>query len=184
MAALFLLLRRPEVQPRRTAPPNRHSERSDPAFSRARLVCAGSRREESLFAFCAASASGLLPLFLPLKIKMPMPPAPRIKPRPAPRTPRLALQIFPNRHVRPASPAQNRPLPPFPPRPNRNRMPRQRNMTILASIVDPATPHLDRHNIRRRVIVRTPRLRINLDPAHRWRLAESLVAHRHLAKSQ
>jgi hypothetical protein len=42
---------RARLQPCRNAPPThaRHSERSDPAFSCARLLCAGSRREESLF---------------------------------------------------------------------------------------------------------------------------------------
>jgi hypothetical protein len=49
-------------------------------------------------------------------------------------------------------------------------MARERNMTILASIVDAAAPHLDRNNIRRRAVVRAPRLRINLDPAHLWTL--------------
>jgi hypothetical protein len=90
--------------------------------------------------------------------------APRIKPRPAPRTPRLAIHILPNRHLHPASPAQNRPLLPLPPPPNRNRMPRQRNMAILASPVDPATPHLNRNNIHRRPPVHTPRLRIKSHP--------------------
>src|SRR5260370_11214529 len=101
---------------------------------------------------------------------MPMPPTPRIKSRPAPGTPRLAIHILPNRHLRPASPAQNRPRIPLPPPPNRNSMPRQRNMAILASIVDPTAPHLNRHNIRRRPVVHTPHLRINLDPAHLWTL--------------
>src|SRR5712664_948559 len=105
-----------------------------------------------------------------------MPPAPRIKPRPTSRTPRLAPHILPNRHLRPASPAQNRPRIPLSPPPNRNRMPRQRNMTILASIVDPATPHLDRHNIHRRPVVHTPRLRINLDPAHLWSFPSAPVS--------
>src|SRR5882757_8634022 len=95
-----------------------------------------------------------------------MPPAPRIKPRPAPRTPRLTLHILPNRHLQPASPAQNRPRIPLPPPPNRNSMPRQSLMTILASPVNSATSHLDGHNIQLRVIVQTPRLRINLDPAN------------------
>jgi len=99
-----------------------------------------------------------------------MPLAPRIKPRPASRAPRLAIQILPNRHLRPASPTQNRPLLPLPSRPNRNRMPRQRNMAIPASIVDPATPHLDRHNIHRRAVMHASRLPINLDPAHLWTL--------------
>src|SRR6266404_4410098 len=105
-----------------------------------------------------------------LKIKMPMPLAPRIKPRPASRAPRLAIQILPNRHLRPASPTQNRPLLPLPSRPNRNRMPRQRNMAILASPVDPATPHLDRHNIHRRAVMHASCLPINLDSAHLWTL--------------
>jgi len=56
-------------------------------------------------------------------------------------------------------------------------MPRQRNMAILASIVDPATPHLDRYNIRRRLVVRTPRLRIDLDPAHLWPLPSAWFSH-------
>ena len=97
-------------------------------------------------------------------------PTPRIKPRPTPRTPRLALHILPNRQLHPASPAQNRPLLPLPSRPNRNRMPRQRNMAILASIVDPAAPHLDRNNIHRRAVMHASRLPINLDPAHLWTL--------------
>jgi hypothetical protein len=99
-----------------------------------------------------------------------MPSAPRIKPRPASRTPRRALHILPNRQLPPASPAQNRPLLPLPPRPNRNRMPRQRLMTILASPVHPATPHLDRNNVQLGVVVPTPRLRIDFDPTHVWTL--------------
>src|SRR5258706_10047551 len=94
--------------------------------------------------------------------------APRIKPRPAPRTPRLAIHILPNRHLHPASPAQNGPRIPLPPRPNRNSMPRQLLMAILASPVHPATPHLDRNNIHCRVPMRTPRLRVDIDPAHLW----------------
>jgi len=43
-------------------------------------------------------------------------------------------------------------------------------MAILASIVDLATSHLDRHNIHGRPIVHTPRLRIQLDPTHVWTL--------------
>src|SRR5260370_13975446 len=43
-------------------------------------------------------------------------------------------------------------------------------MAILASIVDPATPHLDRHNIHRRAVMHASRLPINLDPAHLWTL--------------
>src|ERR1700730_7013506 len=96
--------------------------------------------------------------------------APRIKPRPASRTPRRALHILPNRHLHPASPAQNRPRLPLPPPPNHNRMPRQRLMAILASPVHPATPHLDRNNIHRRPPMQTPRLRIHLNPAHLWPL--------------
>jgi hypothetical protein len=99
-----------------------------------------------------------------------MPSAPRIKSRPTPRTPRLALPILPNRHLHPASPAQNRPRIPLPPPPNRNSMPRQRLMTILASPVHPATSHLDRHNIHRRPPMRTPRLRIHLDSPNLWTL--------------
>src|SRR5882724_4569308 len=95
-----------------------------------------------------------------------MPPAPRIKPRPTPRTPRLALHILPNRHLHPASPAQNRPRIPFPPPPNPNSMPRQSLMTILASPVNPTTSHLDRNNVHRRPPMHTSCLRINLNAAH------------------
>jgi hypothetical protein len=104
------------------------------------------------------------------KIKMPMLPAPGIKSRPATWTPRLALQIFPNRHLHAASPAQNRPRIPLPPRPDCNRMPRQRNMAILASIVDPAAPHLDRNNIHGRPVMCAPRLRIKLNSVNLWTL--------------
>ncbi len=110
-------------------------------------------------------------------------PAPRIKPRPAPRTPRLALHILPNRHLPPASPTQNRPRVPLLPRPNNNRMPRQRLMAILASPIHPATSHLDRHNIHRRPPMRTPRLRIHLDPAHLWTLPD-VLNHRSLTKTK
>ena len=144
----------------------------------------------NLFPLCGPSRSlRLRVIFSPasslfaslLKIKMPMPSAPRIKPRPAARTPRLALHILPNRHLHPASPAQNRPLPPLPSRPNRNRMPRQRLMAILASPVHPATPHLDRNNIHCRPPMRTPRLLINIDPTHRRRLPSVPIRHRRLA---
>ena len=97
-------------------------------------------------------------------------PAPRIKPRSTSRTPRLALQIPPNRHLYTASPAQDRWRVPFHPRPNRNGMARQRYMAILASIVDLAAPHLDRRNVHRRVVMHAPRLRIELNPAHLWML--------------
>ena len=148
--------------------PNCHSKRSDAVFSCARFVCAGSHREESLRR--PASALAFLELFLRLKIKMMMLAAPRIEPRPASWTPRLAIQILPNRHLHPATAAQNCPLAPFHTRPNRDRMPRQRNVTILASPVDPATPHLDRNDIQRRPVMHAPRLRIKLDPAHLWML--------------
>jgi len=124
----------------------------------------------ALLSVLSASALGFLRFFLALKIKMIMVATSRIKPRPAPRTPRRAIQILPNRHLHPASPAQNRPILPLPPPPNRNRMPRQRNMAILASIVDPATPHLNRNNIHRRPVVDAPRLRINLDSPNPWTL--------------
>jgi hypothetical protein len=113
-----------------------------------------------------------------LKIKMMMPPASRIKSRPAPRTPRLAIHILPNRHLHPASPTQNRPRIPLPLRPNRNRMPRQRNMAILASPVDPAAPHLDRNNVQRRPVVHAPSLRINTGSAHVRFPAVALQCHR------
>src|SRR5712672_2480498 len=106
-----------------------------------------------------------------------MPPAPRIKPRPTPRTPRLTLHILPNRHLQPASPTQDRPRIPLPPSPNRNSMPRQSLMTILASPVQPATSHLDRHNIRRRPPMRTPSFRIHIDPANLS--CPLLVSHTH-----
>src|SRR5882762_7926024 len=89
--------------------------------------------------------------------------APGIEPRPTARTTRLALQILPNRHLHPASPAQDRPRIPLPPRPNRNSMSRQFLMTVLASPIHPATSHLDRHNIHRRPPMHAPRLRIDLD---------------------
>src|SRR3984893_13570644 len=158
-----------------------HSERTEEPASRLRLA-PNIALISSQRTLCPTSVPSVLNLSFSwfslktrrLKIKMIMVPAPRIKPRPAPRTPRLALQILPNRHLRTGSPAQNRPLIPLPPRPNRNRMPRQRIMAILASIVDPATPHLDRHNIQRRVEMHTPRLCVHLDPAHCWRLAASI----------
>src|SRR5712664_4113371 len=95
-----------------------------------------------------------------------MRPAPRIKLRPASRTPRLAIQILPNRQLHSARPAQNRALIPFLARPHRNRMPRQPSMAILASIVDPAAPHLDRDNVRRGAVVHTPCLRVEIEPPH------------------
>jgi hypothetical protein len=110
-------------------------------------------------------------------------PAPRIKPRPAPRTPRLALQILPNRHLRPASPAQNRPRIQLRPPPNRNRMPSQRLMAILASPIHPATSHLDRHNVQFRPPMRTPRLRIHLNPTHPRTLPD-VLNHRSLTKTR
>jgi hypothetical protein len=105
--------------------------------------------------------------------------ASRIKPRPTPRTLRPTPHILPNSHLQPASPTQDRPLiPPFPP-PNRNSMPRHLFMTILASPINPATSHLDRHNIQLRPPVHTPRLRINLHPAHPQPLPTMRVNHRH-----
>ena len=108
-----------------------------------------------------------------------MPPAPRIKPRPTPRTSRLTLHILPNRHLQPASSAQNRPHIPLPSPPNRNSVPRQSLMTILASPVHPATPHLDRNHIRRRPVVHTPRLRIHLDPTNLWLSPPTPFNHHH-----
>src|SRR5260370_24911560 len=108
---------------------------------------------------------------------MTMRPAPRIEPRAPSRTTRLAAQILPNRQLRAASPAQNRPLLPLAGRPNRNPTPRQHNMAILASVVHAAALHLDRDNIRRRVIVHTPRLRVEIDSAHDWRLLSALISH-------
>src|SRR6266404_1402282 len=134
----------------------------------------------ALLSVLSASALGFLRFFLALKIKMIMVATSRIKPRPAPRTPRRAIQILPNRHLHPASPTQNRPLLPLPPPPNRNRMPRQRNMAILASIVDPATPHLNRHNVHRRPVVHTPRLRVEIKPTNLW----TLFHKRHLGRTR
>src|SRR5205085_434148 len=98
-------------------------------------------------------------------------------------TPRLALHILPNRHLQPASPAQNRPRIPLPPPPNRNSMPRQSLMTILASPILPATSHLNRDNIHRRPPMHTPRLRIHLDAAHLWSLPTAIASHRQLVFS-
>ena len=92
--------------------------------------------------------------------------ASRVESRRAGGTPRLTPQILSNRHLHPASPAQNRPRIPFRPRPNRNRVPGQLLMTILASPVHPATSHLDRHDIQLGAPVRTTRLRVHFDAAH------------------
>src|ERR1700738_3716157 len=167
-----------------------HSERSEETASRLRLA-PNIALISSQRTLCPTSVPSVLNLSFSwfslktrhLKIKMIMVATSRIKPRPAPQTPRLALQIVPNRHLRSASPAQNRPLIPLPPRPNRNRMPRQRNMAILASIVDPATPHLDRNNIQRRVVVHAPRLRIEIQPANHRSVAGELVHLEGLANS-
>ncbi len=78
-----------------------------------------------------------------LKIEMMMLAAPRIEHRAARRAPRFALQILANGQLRPASPAQNRPLVPFAPWPHCNHVSRQRNVTILAGVVHPAALHLD-----------------------------------------
>src|SRR6266852_8087049 len=99
-----------------------------------------------------------------------MVPAPRIKPRPTPQTPRPTPHILPNHHLQPASPTQNRPRIPLPPPPNRNSMPRQRLMAILASPVHPATPHLDRNNVHRRPVMHAPRLRIEINSPNLWTL--------------
>jgi hypothetical protein len=154
-----------------------HSERSEEPASRLRLA-PNIALISSQRTLCPTSVPSVLNLSFSwfslktrhLKIKMIMVATSRIKPRPAPRTPRLALQILPNRHLHPASPAQNRPRIPLPPRPNSNRMPRQRIMAILASIVDPATPHLDRNNVHRRVVMHAPRQRIDIDSANLWAL--------------
>jgi hypothetical protein len=116
----------------------------------------------------ALSALSLSFRSVPLKIKMVMLAASRIKRRSARRTPRLTLQILPNRQLHPARPAQNRPLLPLLPRPNRNSMPRHLLMAILASPIHAATPHLDRNNIHSRPPMRAPRLRIHLHPPHPW----------------
>src|SRR5229473_8083082 len=151
------------------APPA-HQRKQIPLVSSQRTLCRTSVPSvlNLFFACWALRRARDSPSLLKIKIQMPL--APRIKPRPASRAPRLAIQILPNRHLRPASPTQNRPLLALPSRPNRNRMPRQRNMAILASIVDPTTPHLDRHNIHRRAVMHASRLPINLDPAHLWTL--------------
>jgi hypothetical protein len=78
-----------------------------------------------------------------LKIEMMMLAAPRIEHRAARRAPRFALQILANGQLRPASPAQNRPLAPFAPWPHCNHVSRQLNVTILAGVVHPAALHLD-----------------------------------------
>src|SRR5579859_1483634 len=106
-----------------------------------------------------------------------MSPAPRIKSRPTPRTLRLAPHILPNRQLRSASPATNRPRIPLLPRPNGNRMPRERQVAILARIVDPATLHLDRHDIQRRMVMRATRFQINADSANNRRRLGLLVGH-------
>src|SRR4051812_35637656 len=97
---------------------------------------------------------------------MPMALAPRIKLRRASRTPRRALPILPDGHLYAASPAENRLLVPLRARPNHKVMSRQGHMAILASIVEPAAPRLDRYNVQRRAVMHTPRLRIHLKPTH------------------
>src|SRR5258708_20999637 len=77
----------------------------------------------ALLSVLSASALGSLRFFLALKIKMIMVATSRIKPRPAPRTPRPAIQILPNRHLHPATPPQTRPNLPLPPPQNRNHIP-------------------------------------------------------------
>src|SRR6267154_1081387 len=141
-----------------------------------RALCVKSFSASAHLCVLSVSALAFALLFVHRKIKPPMPPAPRIKPRPAPRTPRLTLHILPNRHLQPASPAQNRPRIPFPPPPNRNSMPRQSLMTILASPVNPATSQLDRHNVQHRPVMYTPRLRIEFDATHLWSFPSAPVS--------
>jgi hypothetical protein len=103
-----------------------------------------------------------------LEIKPVMFPAPRVESRPAHRTTRLALHIPPNAQLRRASPAKYRCRIPLTHRPHLNRMTRQLDMTILASVINPAASHLDRDDVRRPVIMPATRLPIHIHSAHLW----------------
>ncbi len=92
--------------------------------------------------------------------------APGIKRRPASRALIPTGHIALNTHLISTNAAKHRSLIPLRPRPNRNRMPRQRLMAILACVIHPAALHLDSNYIQRRVVMRTPRLRIQPHPAN------------------
>src|SRR5271156_2901104 len=95
-------------------------------------------------------------------------PAPRIKPRTTLRATRLAPHIFANAQLHTACPAKNRSRIPLASRPHLNRMPRQLDMTVLASVIDSAAPHLDRNDVRSSVKIPATRPRTPTPPAHLW----------------
>ncbi len=101
----------------------------------------------------------------------------RIKRRAATRTARFAVQIFPNGEFPLAGAAQNRALLPFCAGPNYNRVPRQRNVTILTSIVNAAALHFDCDNVQRGAVVRAAGLRIEIDAANFPSWVEALRSH-------
>ena len=81
-----------------------------------------------------------------------------------------ALHVLLNTQFRPAGPTKNRFLTPFTLGPDFDRMIGQRSMAIFACIINSATLHLDRNNVSRPVPMPAPGLRIEIDPAHFWKI--------------
>jgi hypothetical protein len=72
--------------------------------------------------------------------------------------------------LRAAGATQYRSLVPFALRPNLNGMVREGLVAILTGMIDGAAFGLDRNNVGRAVVVRTPGLGVEVDAAHRWKV--------------
>lgn len=78
----------------------------------------------------------------------------------------LAVHVLVDGQFRAAGTTENCFLVPFASRPNFNRMIGESFVTILASVVDATTFHLDGDDVRGTVIVLAARLRVKIDAAH------------------
>lgn len=78
----------------------------------------------------------------------------------------LAVHVLVDGQFRAAGTTENCFLVPFAGRPNFNRMIGESFVTILASVVDATTFHLDGDDVRGTVIVLAARLRVKIDAAH------------------
>jgi hypothetical protein len=94
----------------------------------------------------------------------------------ASRTGISALHVLLNAQFRPAGPAKNRFLTPFILRPDFDGMIGQRSMAILACVINSATLHLDRNDVSRPVPMFATGLRIQMNPAHFWKIRSHFMA--------
>ena len=95
-------------------------------------------------------------------------PASRIERGRAARAARLALQVFANRQLCAACPAQNGFLIPLATWPNLDGMTCERDMAVFAGIVGRAALHFDGDDVHLLMVVQATRLRIEIQSTDLW----------------